>query len=78
MDAHKVWVADLRHQGYCITSGYRVDSNGRPGGGGLMLLAAESYDDAMSVVLNDPLVANDCVDWELNGWVGQVGDIYLR
>ena len=78
LDAHKVWVADLRHQGYCITSGYRVDSNGRPGGGGLMLLAAESYDDAMSVVLNDPLVANDCVDWELNGWVGQVGDIYLR
>eukprot|EP00587_Corethron_hystrix_P008345 CAMPEP_0113298222 /NCGR_PEP_ID=MMETSP0010_2-20120614/759_1 /TAXON_ID=216773 ORGANISM="Corethron hystrix, Strain 308" /NCGR_SAMPLE_ID=MMETSP0010_2 /ASSEMBLY_ACC=CAM_ASM_000155 /LENGTH=322 /DNA_ID=CAMNT_0000151245 /DNA_START=52 /DNA_END=1020 /DNA_ORIENTATION=- /assembly_acc=CAM_ASM_000155 len=78
LEAHKEWVASLRREGFCITSGYRVDSKGRPGGGGLMFLAAKTYDDALSLILQDPLVANDCVDWELNGWIGQVGDIQLR
>jgi ribosomal protein S18 acetylase RimI-like enzyme/uncharacterized protein YciI len=79
LEAHKEWVAELRRvQGRCITSGYRVDSEGKPGGGGLMFLAAKSYDEAMALVLQDPLVANDCVDWQLNGWIGQVGDVQLR
>jgi uncharacterized protein YciI/GNAT superfamily N-acetyltransferase len=79
LEAHKEWVADLRQvQGRCITSGYRVDAEGKPGGGGLMFLAAKSYDEAMELVLQDPLVANGCVDWQLNGWIGQVGDVQLR
>ena len=79
LEAHKEWVTKLRtEQGMCITSGYRVDAAGRPGGGGLMFLAAQSYEAALEVVLQDPLVANDCVDWELNGWIGQVGDIQMR
>ena len=79
LEAHKEWVTKLRtEQGYCITSGYRVDAEGKPGGGGLMFLAAKSYQDALEIVLQDPLVANDCVEWELNGWIGQVGDIQLR
>jgi hypothetical protein len=55
-----------------------VDADGKPGGGGLMFLAAKSYQDALDIVLQDPLVANDCVDWELNGWIGQVGDVQMR
>lgn len=78
LEAHKQWVMDLRQKGYCITSGYRVDSDGRPGGGGLMFLAAKSYDDAHALVLEDPLVSNGCVEWELNGWIGQVGDVQMR
>jgi len=78
LKAHKDWVKDLRRQGYCITSGYRVDSEGKPGGGGLMFLAANSYEDALKLILQDPLVENDCVDWQLNGWIGQVGDIQMR
>ena len=78
LQAHKEWVVSLRRQGYCITSGYRVDAQGKPGGGGLMFLAAKSYDDARALVLQDPLVANGCVDWELNGWIGQIGDIQMR
>jgi len=78
LEAHKEWVMDLRRQGYCITSGYRVDSKGRPGGGGLMFLAAKDYEEAHKLVLQDPLVANDCVDWQLNGWIGQVGEIQMR
>ena len=50
-----------------------VDAEGRPGGGGLMLFAAEDYAAAMEIVLCDPLIANDCVDCLLNetregGW----------
>jgi len=81
LEAHKVWVNELRtrqENPLCITSGYRVDAEGKPGGGGLMFLAAKSYDEALEVVLSDPLVANDCVDWALNGWIGQVGDVQMR
>lgn len=78
LEEHTRWVHDLRQRGYCITSGYRVDRDGRPGGGGLMFLAAKSYDEARELVLQDPLVANDCVEWELNGWIGQVGNIQMR
>jgi uncharacterized protein YciI len=78
LEAHKHWVKDLRRRGYCITSGYRVDSEGKQGGSGLMFLAAKNYDEAHALVLQDPLVANDCVDWELNGWIGQVGDVQMR
>lgn len=46
-------------------------------GGGLMLFAAEDYAAAEKLVLQDPLVANECVDWSLNGWVADVGDIEL-
>jgi uncharacterized protein YciI/predicted GNAT family acetyltransferase len=78
LEEHKKWVQSLRRQGVCITSGYRVDSQGKPGGGGLMFLAAKNYEEALKLVQQDPLVANDCVDWQLNGWIGQVGDIQMR
>ena len=67
----------LRAAGACITSGYRVDAAGKPGGGGLMLFASADYASAETLVLQDPLVANGCVDWQLNGWVADVGDIVL-
>eukprot|EP00534_Pseudo-nitzschia_fraudulenta_P015671 CAMPEP_0201247082 /NCGR_PEP_ID=MMETSP0852-20130820/52890_1 /ASSEMBLY_ACC=CAM_ASM_000632 /TAXON_ID=183588 /ORGANISM="Pseudo-nitzschia fraudulenta, Strain WWA7" /LENGTH=412 /DNA_ID=CAMNT_0047545433 /DNA_START=12 /DNA_END=1250 /DNA_ORIENTATION=- len=77
LDAHTEWVKSVRDAGeVCIVSGYRVDAEGRPGGGGLMFLAAKSYEEAYDLVSQyDPLIVNGCVDWELNGWIGQVGDI---
>ena len=77
LDAHKRWVAGLKDSGITITSGYRVDAGGKPGGGGLMLFAAEDYEAAEQLVLQDPLIANECVDWQLNGWIADVGDIEL-
>lgn len=78
LDQHKDWVRSLRREGVAITSGYRVDAEGKPGGGGLMFLAAQSYEKALELIQQDPLVASDCVEWELNGWIGQVGDLQLR
>ena len=77
LEAHRAWVANLREEGLTITSGYRVDSEGRPGGGGLMLFAAADHAAAKSLCLQDPLIANDCVEWQLNGWIAEVGDIEL-
>ena len=76
--AHKEWVATLRKEGSVqITSGYRVDENDRPGGGGLMLFAASDYSSALALVEQDPLVANGCGDWQLNRWIAEVGDVAL-
>jgi uncharacterized protein YciI len=76
--AHKDWVASLRADGATrITSGYRVDENDKPGGGGLLLFAAPDYAAALALVEQDPLVANACVDWQLNRWIAEVGNIAL-
>jgi uncharacterized protein YciI len=64
-----------RQQGVLITSGYLVDQAGRPGGGGLLLLAAQDYATAEALVRQDPLIANGCVDWQLQGWIPAVGDL---
>ena len=77
LEAHRVWVAELKQSGAVITSGYRVDAEGWPGGGGLMLFAAEDHGAALALVEQDPLVANECVDWQLNQWIAEVGDIEL-
>mmetsp|Transcript_35749 Transcript_35749/g.76323 ORF Transcript_35749/g.76323 Transcript_35749/m.76323 type:complete len:303 (-) Transcript_35749:159-1067(-) len=77
LEAHKVWVDSLRAEGTSITSGYRVDADGRPGGGGLMIFAAADYATAERLVMCDPLVANGCVDWQLDGWIADVGDVAL-
>ena len=77
LEAHRAWVAQLRLEAYPITSGYRVDANGKPGGGGLMFFKAASHEEAEKLVLQDPLVANDCVEWQLNQWIAEVGDLQL-
>ena len=75
LEAHRTWVKQLREGGAVITSGYRVDKHGKPGGGGMMFFAAQDYEAAEALVRQDPLVANDCVDWRLNGWIAEVGEV---
>ncbi|KAH8068200.1 YCII-related domain containing protein [Aureococcus anophagefferens] len=36
LEAHRAWVTELRDGGATITSGYRVDGEGKPGGGGML------------------------------------------
>ena len=79
LEAHREWVQKLRESNpHTIVSGYRVDENDRPGGGGLMIFAAKDYESAEKLVRNDPLVANECVDWQLNKWVAETGDICIE
>ena len=79
LEAHREWVRKLRENNpQTIVSGYRVDENDKPGGGGLMIFAAKDYESAKKLVRNDPLVANECVDWQLNKWIAETGDISIE
>jgi uncharacterized protein YciI len=75
--AHRAWVRELRSRGIRISSGYRVDGQGRPGGGGLLLLEATDHASAEALIRQDPMVRSGCVSWELHGWISAVGDLDL-
>ncbi len=85
LEAHRAWVRALREQSSTneehtvpIVSGYRVDENDKPGGGGLMIFAAKDYKAAEEFIRNDPLIINECVDWQLNKWIAETGDISIE
>ncbi|KAL7430424.1 hypothetical protein ACHAXH_002775, partial [Discostella pseudostelligera] len=83
LEAHRAWVRSIREQSndehsVPIVSGYCVDRNDKPGGGGLMIFAAKDYEAAEQFVRSDPLIINDCVDWQLNKWIAETGDISIE
>ena len=43
-----------------------------------MIFAAKDYAAAEKFVRNDPLIINDCVDWQLNKWIAETGDINVE
>ena len=77
LQAHRQWVETLRGQGVRISSGYLVDGEGKPGGGGLLLLEASDHASAEALIRQDPVVISGLVDWSLHQWVGAVGDLGL-
>jgi uncharacterized protein YciI len=68
LDAHRHWVRQRQSAGCSISSGFLVDGEGQPGGGGLLVLEAESYAQALALVQQDPMVARGLVDWTLQEW----------
>ena len=73
--AHRHWVTGLRAAGQPVASGFLVDGERRPGGGGLLLLEAPSHSAALALVLEDPLISGGWVDWQLHEWIAAVGDL---
>ncbi len=73
--AHRRWVEELRARGVRICSGYLVDGEGRPGGGGLLLLQAADHATAAALVRQDPMITSGSVNWQLQGWIPAVGDL---
>lgn len=86
LENHRAWVRSLREEqdendnddDVILVSGYRVDAEGKPGGGGLMIFAARDHEAADAFVRQDPLIVNECVDWQLNRWIPETGDINLE
>ena len=72
---HKDWVIKLNKQGEKIISGYLVDDKQLPGGGGLLLVEATSYEEAKSLIKEDPMIVFDLVTWELQEWIPVVGQL---
>ena len=75
--AHRAWVSQLRQQGVRISSGYLVDGQNKPGGGGLLLLEAADHASAEALLRQDPMVSSGSVHWTLHRWVAAVGDLNL-
>ena len=75
LQAHRNWVEQLRARGVRISSGYLVDGEGKPGGGGLLLLEAADQASAEALIHQDPVVQSGLVDWSLHQWIGAVGDL---
>ena len=68
LEAHKAWVAELRARGVRVSSGYLVDGQGQPGGGGLLLLEAADHASAEALIREDPMAARAAPDLVRNGF----------
>ncbi len=61
--AHKAYVQELIAKGHKAKSGYWAKM-----GGGMLLFEAASMDEAQAIVAEDPLIKNNCVDYQLHEW----------
>ena len=66
---HKLWVKNLKNQGFYIKSGFLVDKEKLPGAGGLLIIKCESFEEAEKIIKDDPMIKNKLVNWVLNEWI---------
>lgn len=65
---HKAYVQKLIDEGHEAKSGYWGEL-----GGGMLLFKADSLAEAEEIVQNDPLIKNNCVEYQLHEWRIVVG-----
>ena len=75
IDAHREWIKALRSEGVKVSSGFLVDAEQRPGGGGLLVLQADSFEAAKRLVEQDPMIVEGLVKWDLQQWIPVCGEI---
>ena len=46
-----------------------MDKLRQPGAGGLLIIEIETYQDALEIIKNDPMIKNNIVEWKLNEWI---------
>jgi len=73
---HKEWVKSLNKEGRSIFSGYLTNKDNKPGGGGILILEANNFEEAKFVIMQDPMIKNNLVIWELNILVPVSGDSF--
>ena len=66
---HKQWVEDISKSGHYIHSGYLINEEKRPGGGGLLIFEAKDYLTAKKIIGNDPMIKHELVIWDLQEWI---------
>ena len=69
INEHIDWVKKLQKEGINIKSGFLVDELNRPGDGGLLILEMNNYKNALKIIMNDPMIKNNLVEWKLNEWI---------
>ena len=66
---HKSWVQSMQSSGIKVFSGYLIDRDRKPGGGGLLIIDCNSYNQAESRINKDPMIINKLVDWKLHEYI---------
>ncbi len=66
---HQEWVENISQSGHYIHSGYLINENKIPGGGGLLIIEAKDYLTARKIIKEDPMIKNKLVIWELQEWI---------
>ena len=66
---HKEWVKNISKSGHIIHSGYLINENKMPGGGGLLIFEATDYLTAKKIIEEDPMIKNQLVNWQLQEWI---------
>jgi uncharacterized protein YciI len=61
--AHKNYVRQLIAQGHKARTGYWQER-----GGGMLIFEADSLAEAKKIIAQDPLILNNCVNYELHEW----------
>ena len=74
-DDHRRWVQAQRRGGFAMASGFLVDDQHKPGGGGVLVFNAESYEAAKAFIAADPMIARNLVDWTLHEWKSVEGSL---
>tara|TARA_Y100001968_G_C19096428_1_gene590350 strand:- start:327 stop:638 length:312 start_codon:yes stop_codon:yes gene_type:complete len=69
LSMHKKWVKKISQSGNNIYSGYLINENKIPGGGGLLIFEANDYLTAKEFIENDPMIKHKLVNWDLKEWV---------
>ena len=66
---HKEWVQNISESGDYIRSGYLINEQKMPGGGGLLIIEAKNYLTAEKIIKEDPMIKNKLVIWKLQEWI---------
>jgi len=74
LEAHRAWVEQEAKAGRRIRSGFLVDAQRRPGGGGLLIFEAASFTEALEWVQQDPMIQAGLVSWTVQEWIPVSGD----
>ena len=69
INEHIQWIGNLKRKGINIKSGFLVNELKQPGDGGLLIIDIETYQDALKIIKNDPMVKYNIVEWKLNEWI---------
>ena len=66
---HFDWIKKLKKDGINIKSGFLVNEIKEPGAGGLLIIEVKTYEEALKIIKEDPMIKNKIVDWKLNEWI---------
>jgi len=69
IDKHILWIKELKKAGVNVKSGFLVNEIKEPGAGGLFTIEVKTYQEALKIVKEDPLIKNKIVDWKLSEWI---------